>query len=144
MSKNERYQLSLLGVIAGIADKNYFGRLSGQFLALASNGMEAYHKLSSDKEYAREMPKIIAFFDYVDSEIAKKNWNSSMIFLLSFVSGISTDLLQYLKDEKKRSVWEALNELASEETSKNYDQFHGEIDKADEMIEFVSNYDWNK
>lgn len=143
MSKNDLFQISVLGVISGISDKNYFGRLSAQFLALSSDAIKSYHNLSSDKDFARELPKITAFFQYVDDEIQSRDWQSSNTFLLSFVLGISVDLLNVLRNEKKRESWERLNDLASRELSKNFLNFEDEIDKADEMITFIKKYNWN-
>ena len=142
MTNNERKQISLLGVLAGIASDKYFNELSDQFLEIASNGMQSYSKFSSDKEFRKELPKITKFFTYIDNAIIERNWKSSMVFLLSFVLGLSTDLLQHLKDDKKVNVWLQLQELAQQELSINYSNYLEEIEKADEMLNIIYNYNW--
>jgi len=143
MTNNERKQISLLGIIAGIAKDNYFNELSSQFFEIASNGLQSYSKFSSDKEFKKELPKIIKFFTYVDNKIVERNWKSSMVFLLSFVLGISTDLLIYLKDIKKVQVWLQLQELAQKELSVNYSNYLEEIEKADEMLNLIYSFTWD-
>ena len=142
MTSNDRTQISILALIAGISDNNYFNELSPKFLDISSNGMKGYHKITSDKEFSKNMPKIEKFFGYVDNTINEKNWRSSMTFLLSFVLGVSDDLLSFLKDNKKRKVWEELRDLASKELSKNYSNFLDEIEKAEEMLDLIYNYNW--
>lgn len=132
MSRNDRKAVKVLILLDYLMINNFI-KQDVELQYLVKRGHEVYKQELSENQFN----EILGFYEMIEKNMNDLFEQVNDIRLMSFILTICDEFLIYLRNDNKRSVWEALNNFARKELPKNYDMFLDEIDLTAEISERI-------